>query len=183
MRIIAGSLGGRVLEFNVVEGLRPSGDRIRETLFNWLQPNLPGALCLDMYAGSGALGFEALSRGAMQVDMIEKSALAAADLQRNAEQLKASRAVVRHADVTRCEWPARQYDIVFIDPPFAGLLHDQSIVLLQRHALLHADSLVYLEWPARQAPPELPSAWRMERRQSAGEVCFALCRTTDIAAA
>lgn len=174
VRIIAGRHRGRVLRFRSVEGLRPTGDRVRETLFNWLQPFLPGARCLDMFAGSGALGFEAASRGAAHVDMYEHSGDAITVLSDNL-QLLGSDCVSLHAqDVLQMPHVAVPYDVVFIDPPFDALLHADAISLLERQQLLANDALVYLEWPGQGGRPATPPHWRCRREKVAGEVGFAL---------
>lgn len=174
VRIIAGRDRGRVLRFHAVDGLRPTGDRVRETLFNWLQPRLPGARCLDMFAGSGALGFEAASRGAAKVDMYERSCIALDDLSRNLQLLGAGAVDLHAEDVLQMRRVGAPYDIVFIDPPFDAQLHNAAIALLDRQQLLNGGALVYLEWPAKAAPPATPAHWQCRRDKVAGDVGFAL---------
>ncbi len=121
LRIIGGDHRGRKLRFLDARGLRPTGDRIRETLFNWLQNDISGSHCLDMFAGSGALGFEAASRGAAQVHMIEYNPRVAAQLSDNCELLRIQDRVHVHKG-SALSWVGKNadvFDIVFIDPPFA----------------------------------------------------------------
>src|SRR5690606_3705719 len=130
LRIIGGQWRGRKLRFPDVEGLRPTGDRIRETLFNWLAPELPGARCLDLFAGSGSLGLEALSRGAAASWMLERDAHAAGCLRENLQLLAADGGVVQHLDSLthlRQGNAEQPFDVIFIDPPFDRNLWQASI--------------------------------------------------------
>lgn len=161
VRIIGGRLRGSRLRFPSLPGLRPSSDRMRETLFNWLMHDTAGRACLDLFAGSGALGFEAASRGAAPVLLIERDPAAANALRANAERLDA-RVQVQSGDA--CAWlrlsPVQQYALVFVDPPFAAGLHAEVIRLLTPH--LAPAAFVYLECPPGPAP-EVPSGWRLHR--------------------
>jgi len=154
VRIIGGKWRGRKLKFPDAKGLRPSQDRARETLFNWITPWIIDARVLDLFAGSGVLGFEALSRGAQCADLVENSARAAAALAATKQLLDADAATVQRGDaldfLTRRPVTQNPYDLVFIDPPFASLLAAKALDLLLKHQLLAADALVYLETP-RQA--------------------------------
>lgn len=176
LRIIGGRWRSRSLSFPAVEGLRPSGDRIRETLFNWLAPILPGSRCLDLFAGSGILGFEALSRGAAHCSLVELNSVAARQLRANADQLQAQNAVIHQASalefLTR---PVTEpFNVVFIDPPFADNLWQPAMALLDA-GWLQEDALIYVE-----APPELyldlSPAWQIHREKRAGQVCYRLYR-------
>jgi 16S rRNA (guanine966-N2)-methyltransferase len=122
LRIVAGNWRSRLLEIADVPGLRPTSARIRETLFNWLAPRLAGARCLDLFAGTGALGLEALSRGAAHCDFVEKSAQAAATLRSNVAALESEAATVHAKDALEFlrDTDAVKFDIVFLDPPFAA---------------------------------------------------------------
>lgn len=178
IRLISGRWRGRKLAFPDSAGLRPTGDRIRETLFNWLAPELPGAHCLDLFAGSGALGFEALSRGAAHCTMVESASVAVAQLRRNAELLAADNLTVINA--TAQTWLARAsggFDIVFIDPPFAdtSLQAHTLVAELATHGLLRDQALVYIEQP-RSSPPMPPAGFNVHRTLNAGQVCCALWR-------
>jgi 16S rRNA (guanine966-N2)-methyltransferase len=149
-------------------GLRPTSERIRETLFNWLAPTIEGARCLDLYAGSGALGLEALSRGANEVVFVEKSAVAAAVLDDSIAALDAKGAQVRIP-----------FDIVFLDPPFAADLLGDLCRLLDERGWLAAGARVYLEQDTERPLPRLPDGWAVFREQTAGQVRYALVTAKD----
>ncbi len=144
VRIIGGQMRGRKLKFSLVEGLRPSLDRIRETLFNWLAVDIQQAICLDLFAGSGAIGFEAVSRGAAQVTLVELSPKVARDLQNNAQLIKADNINIVLSDAKSfLQKNQQKFDLVFLDPPFGqGLL---SEVLLLLPPFLNPNALVYIE--------------------------------------
>ena len=174
-RIIAGEWRRRRLAFPRLPGIRPSPDRVRETLFNWLQDHTTGASCLDLFAGSGALGFEALSRGAKAVVFVDREGDVAETLRTHLSRLKAGGGVVVQADALA--WLAgapSPFDIVFLDPPFdAGLL--PAIARLLERGWLKPDALVYMEFAADQ-PPTLPPHWTLWRESAAGQVGFRLMR-------
>jgi 16S rRNA (guanine966-N2)-methyltransferase len=176
VRIIAGRLRGSRLEVPDAPGLRPTSDRVRETLFNWLAPHLPGARCLDLFAGSGALGFEAASRGAAAVDLVERDARVAAALAAAAQRLRADSVRV-HAEEALA-WLARQpagaFDLAFVDPPFAAGLLDASLAALAPH--LAPAARVYVEC-GRDAQPALPPGWALLREGATREVRYALYAT------
>lgn len=181
VRIIGGRWRGRKLHFPDGAGLRPTGDRIRETLFNWLQPVLPGARCLDLFAGSGALGFEALSRGAASCVLVEQNPQAWRCLQQARQLLDTEDATIIHADSK--SWLASAtgpFDIVFIDPPFAeaSLSPDILVALLLQRQLLADDALLYLEQPAGHSPLLLPGLVP-HRQQQAGQVSYGLWRRSE----
>lgn len=163
VRIIGGEWRGRKLPVPDIPGLRPSGDRGRETLFNWLATALPGAHCADLFAGSGALGFEAASRGAAQVDLVEVSPVAVSSLLDTARQLGASQVQVHRANVL--DWLRKlsrdSLDIVFMDPPFDSGLAVRALKGVQDVGCLRPGGFVYVETPARfpaltVAPPLEP---------------------------
>jgi len=165
-----------------VRGLRPSGDRIRETLFAWLQTSVAGSQCLDMFAGSGALGFEAASRGADRVVMIEKNRSAAESLKENIERLQFDNVDIVAADALAGSTyelkPAmHQFDLLFIDPPFAENLHQSAIDRIQQQKLLKPDALVYVETGKKCNSLEVPVHWQLFREKVAGEVQIHLYRT------
>lgn len=178
VRIIGGEYGGRRLEFPDQRGLRPTADRVRETLFNWLAPVLSGARVLDLFAGSGALGLEALSRGAGQVLLVEQARQVADKLRQNVELLGASdRAQVRQADALRLLAggpPEAPFDIVFLDPPFADGLLARVMPLLVQGGWLAADAWVYLEQDSSHPWPELPAGWQVHREGTGGQAAFRL---------
>ena len=182
LRIIAGRWRSRKLRFPIIVGVRPTPNRVRETLFNWLQPWLPGARCLDLFAGSGALGLEALSRGAGEVVLVERNPDVAAALRYNLAQLKAANAEPVETDALSllAHGPVRAFDIVFLDPPFnpdpgADDVLARCCVLLESRGWLKPEGLVYLEAPAGRAPP-LPPAWTLIRSKQAGRVGYHLLR-------
>lgn len=181
VRIIGGRWRGRKLHFPDGAGLRPTGDRIRETLFNWLQPVLPDAHCLDLFAGSGALGFEALSRGAASCVMVEQNPQALQCLQQARQLLGADNAAIKHADSRIWLTSATgAFDIVFIDPPFAdpSLVPATLVTLLLQRQLLSRDALVYIEQPADREP-YLPAGFVQYRQQRAGQISYSLWRHAE----
>jgi 16S rRNA (guanine966-N2)-methyltransferase len=181
VRIIGGEWRGRRLPVLDLPGLRPSGDRARETLFNWLQPSIHGAHCADLFAGTGALGLEAASRGAAEVTLVESSPPAMQALRGALTGLGgAAGARVRLEQSDALLWLAtrapRSLDLVFIDPPFASGLDGQALELLARRDLVRPGGLVYLE-SARGAPPPHPGpGWELTRDKVLGEVRMALLR-------
>jgi 16S rRNA (guanine966-N2)-methyltransferase len=176
LRIIGGTWRSRRLTFPERTGLRPTPDRVRETLFNWLQPWLPGATCLDLFAGSGALGIECLSRGAGQVVLVEKDAAAVSALRANLALLKAQGAEVVQADALAfLQGPARGFDIVFLDPPYDSGLLAASCAQLAAGAWIKREGLIYLEAAGDQDVP-LPSGWTLLRSKHAGQVGYHLAR-------
>jgi len=180
VRIIAGRWRGRKLVFPARPGLRPTGDRLRETLFNWLQPMLPGARCLDLFAGSGALGLEAASRDASRVSLIESDPVAAKALRTTCALLEADQIEVLNTDalawLARPSPPAGTYDIIFVDPPFSGDLLNRAIPALEASGVLAAPAWIYLETARGAAIPELPGNWHLHREKCSGEVCCRLFR-------
>lgn len=174
VRIIGGVHRGRRLSFAELPGLRPTGDRIRETLFNWLQPYVEGARCLDLFAGSGALGLEAASRGASKVVMIDSAQAVVRQLKENTRVLGLDQVNVIRADALQwLEQDATPFDIVFLDPPFdADLLEP----LCQRLNMgwLADGAHIYLEDTASREMPRLPEGWVLEKRKSAGQVHYGL---------
>jgi 16S rRNA (guanine966-N2)-methyltransferase len=175
VRIIAGSLRGSRLDVADLPGLRPTSDRVRETLFNWLAPLLPGAHCLDLFAGSGALGFEAASRGAASVHLVEHAPRAVAMLRANAERLRTTNVFVEQGEAL--SWLARpaepRFDLVFVDPPFAAGLHDAVLAALG--PWLAPEASVYVE-RGRETTLAVPPAWRLHREGATRDVGYALYR-------
>ena len=181
LRIVAGNWRSRLLDIADVEGLRPTSERVRETLFNWLSPAIHGATCLDLYAGTGALGLEALSRGAASVVFVERSPVAVRQLRRNIEVLGARGATVLQQDALA--WlggeVGQRFDIVFLDPPFAADLLGETCRLLQERGCLGEGAFVYLEQAAKVEPPELPAGWRLVKDRQAGQVRYMLARAGE----
>jgi len=158
-----------------VGNLRPTPDRVRETLFNWLVGSIEGARCLDLYAGSGALGFEAVSRGAARALLVERDQRAVDSLRRQARLLDASQIEVVHADARRwLEGEAMAFDIVFVDPPYGSGDLGEICSLLDQGGWLAPDALVYLESSLEPETLPLPPDWRVLRRQKAGRVRYHL---------
>ncbi len=182
LRIIAGHWRGRKLPFATVAGLRPTTDRVRETVFNWLSPSLPGARCLDLFTGTGALSLEALSRDAALVDMVELSQVACQQLKDNLAQLELQPQQVANVHNMSCfDWlrqahQQRPYDVVFLDPPFALSLMDDVLTRLQDSSLLQVGSLIYVEQPEPLVNLKLPDNWHLHRQKKAGQVHYGLLK-------
>jgi 16S rRNA (guanine966-N2)-methyltransferase len=178
LRIVAGKWRSRLLDIADVPGLRPTSERIRETLFNWLSPTIPGARCLDLFAGTGALGLEALSRGAGDVVFVEKSPVAAKVLRDNVQVLDALTADVRQANALAfLEAPAgKKFDIVFLDPPFAADMLGDLCRLLDEASVLCSGALVYLEEDRARPETDLPPGWRILKSKTAGNVRYSLAQ-------
>jgi len=181
-RIIGGEHGSRKLSFPDVEGLRPTTDRVRETVFNWLQHDLPGARVLDLFAGSGALGFEAASRGAGFVQFIELNAKAVSALRSNCALLGVAAEVeandaLRFIDQFNSEL-VKPFDLVFIDPPFRKDIVDKVLPALQQNGLLKAGAKVYLETETELNTVAIPAAWKELKSKTAGQVRYCLFATS-----
>lgn len=175
LRIIGGIWRSRQLRFQGVPGLRPTPARVRETLFNWLQYDIVGSRCLDLYAGSGALGFEAASRGASIVVQVENHPLACQSLIDNASLLDAKQVSVNGFDVTGyLVTPSEQFDIVFLDPPFGQGLAQTTCQLLESHRWLRPHAKIYVETEKRLALEGLPECWELIRHKEAGAVAYRL---------
>jgi 16S rRNA (guanine966-N2)-methyltransferase len=175
LRIIGGAWRGRKLRFPAGAAIRPTPDRVRETLFNWLGGATQGAHCLDLFAGSGALGLEALSRGAAHVTFIEQDAGAARERRARLAEWHAGDAQVERADALRYLAGApRPFDIVFLDPPFASGVLSRAAALLEERHWLRAGALIYVECAAREGLPALPGSWRVLKAKQAGEVGYHL---------
>jgi len=176
LRIIGGQWRGRKLSFSATPGLRPTTDRIRETVFNWLAPFIQDARCADLFAGSGALGLEALSRGAAHCDFIDSNAAAITSINAHLAQLEA-RNRGQSTRTTASDFIGKDlapYDIVFVDPPFDDGLANGTLALLAEHQRLQPGGLVYLETSSGEAAPELPRGWSVFRQKSSGGVSYQL---------
>ena len=175
LRIIGGQWRRRLLHFPAAADLRPTPDRVRETVFNWLGQTLEDKRCLDLFAGSGALGFEAASRAASQVVMVEHDRVACAALLANIEALQAPNIEVQCEDALRfLGLDQRQFDVVFLDPPYRRGLLPQLLAKIGPH--LAAGALIYLE--ADEIPP-IPPAYQIARRSRAGQVNYVLLESDD----
>ncbi len=174
MRIIGGAWRGRMLKVACVQGLRPTPDRVRETLFNWLGQRLDGMSCLDLFAGSGALGIEAASRGAAHVTLVERDRRAWGELRQAAQRLDPQRLEVLHLDALHylaiCR---RRYDIVFLDPPYGGGWIERVAAALSRVLAPHAR--IYAE---AECAITVPGGWELLRQARAGRVHSHLLRAT-----
>ncbi len=183
VRIISGKFKGKKLPVQDSPGLRPTTDRVKETLFNWLMFNLNNARVLDCFAGSGSLGFEALSRYAKEVTLLEKSAAVARQLKQNLTQLlqspvaEACQGQVIEGDcllyLQNCD---KQFDIIFIDPPFRLGLAEKSCQLIAQQKLLTDDGLIYVETEAELTTQFWPDNWQILKEKKAGQVCYRLFR-------
>lgn len=175
IRIIGGQWRGRKLPVPDSPGLRPTTDRVRETLFNWLAPYLVDARCLDCFAGSGALGLEALSRYAAKATLLEMERGVAQQLQKNLATLKASNAqVVNTNTLNYLNQPGEPYDIVFVDPPFRKGLLEETLKLLETQGWLASGAMVYVESEVENGLPPVPANWRLHREKVAGQVAYRL---------
>jgi 16S rRNA (guanine966-N2)-methyltransferase len=175
LRIIGGTWRGRRLKFPAQDEIRPTPDRIRETLFNWLGPRVVGSRCLDLFAGSGALGLEALSRGAAQVTFVERDAIAVRQLRAHLAEWGAVGARVEHSDALRfLGTVAQTFEIVFLDPPFAAGLLEPACRELEEQHWLSADALIYVETDAQTGLPAMPATWELTKAKRAGAVGYHL---------
>jgi len=180
LRIVAGKWRSRLLPVADEPGLRPTSERIRETLFNWLAPAIEGSRCLDLYAGSGALGLEALSRGAGEVVFVEISADAATVLEQSVAELDAVGAQVQKTDaLSYLQRDVEPFDIVFLDPPFAADSLEDLCRLLDQRDWLAAGARVYLEQDHGRPLPRLPDGWTVLKQKTAGKVRYTLVTAKD----
>ncbi|CAK0755879.1 Ribosomal RNA small subunit methyltransferase D [Gammaproteobacteria bacterium] len=177
LRIIAGRWRGSILPFPDAQGLRPTPDRVRETLFNWLQGVVIGARCLDLFSGSGALGLEALSRGAAEAILVEYNPLVAMALRGHLERLRVEHGQVVQANVLDylCGI-SRPFDLVFLDPPFYQDWLSRCCPLLKEHGWLAPNAKIYLETEAELSPLPLPTNWELIRTRRTGQVGYHLAR-------
>ena len=181
LRIIGGQWRGRKLSFLPAEGLRPTTDRVRETLFNWLAPDIYQARCLDLFAGSGALGLEALSRGAASCDFVDTSAAALRQIAAHLETLGAGSLGSCHQTpaLSFLQGALEPYDILFIDPPFGQFLVNPSCEQLANPGPVAPGGLVYIETAATEDPPRTPTNWSLHRDKVAGGVAYRLYRNNQ----
>ena len=175
IRIIGGQWRGRKLPVPDSPGLRPTTDRVRETLFNWLAPFIVDARCLDCFAGSGALGLEALSRYAANATLIEMDKDVARQLQKNLATLQASQGNVLNANTLNVlAQPGTPHHIVFVDPPFRKGLLDNTLSLLEKNGWLADEALIYVESEVENGMPTIPESWILHREKVAGQVAYRL---------
>lgn len=187
LRIIAGEWRGRKIPFATAVGLRPTQDRVRETLFNWISGPVPGATCLDLFAGTGALGLEALSRGAKQVNFVDLSNIAtnslndnlkllpiAADQIAKVEQMSSFNWLRNYKDRATTDEQIERYDLVFLDPPFALALMQDTLKALFDSQCLSDKAMIYVEQPQPLEELLLPEGWKLHRSKKAGQVFYGL---------
>ena len=180
VRIIGGQWRSRKLHFNDIPDLRPTPDRVRETVFNWLQPVIVGSRCLDVFSGSGALGFEALSRGATHCLFIDNHPQSTSDIQHNLKLLKTDAGETMTGDSLQIlqhlhESPSdKQFNVVFIDPPYAMNCALQCCQLLNEHQWLANEAYIYIESPTAIDEQQLPAHWNLHRQKKAGNVHYHL---------
>ncbi len=179
VRIIGGAFRGRSLKVLIHPGLRPTPDRVRETVFNWLSPHIVNARCLDLFAGTGALGFESLSRGAAEVVFVDKfppiinaieNAAKTFDVTERCHFIRMS--AVSYLEKIKDNNPV--FDIIFLDPPFATPLLAQCIDLLAKSTLVNANTLIYIESPSPLTAEDIPVMWQLLKAKTAGEVAYHL---------
>jgi len=193
LRIIGGEWRGRKIPFATVAGLRPTQDRVRETLFNWISGPVPGASCLDLFAGTGALGLEALSRGAKQVDFVDLSVVATNTLNDNLKQLPMTAGqAAKVAQMSGFDWlrnykaqaatdeQVNTYDLVFLDPPFALALMQDMLTAVFDSQCLSSKAMIYVEQPQPLTDLVLPQGWTLHRSKKAGQVFYGLLSRVSI---
>ena len=176
LRLIGGQWRGRKLSFTPIEGLRPTPDRVRETLFNWLAGDLHGAQCLDLFAGSGALGLESLSRGAAHCDFVDTSNVAIKQLRSHLQILDDDSRGHCHTDsaLSYLAKAKQQWDIVYLDPPFGQDLLAPCCKILDEEKCLTPGARVYIESGTKDQLPEFPASWEPHREKKAGDVSYRL---------
>jgi 16S rRNA (guanine966-N2)-methyltransferase len=175
LRIIGGTWRGRKWRFPASAAIRPTPDRVRETLFNWLGTRTAGARVLDLFAGSGALGLEALSRGASHVTFVEQDEAAVRALRARLAEWQAGDTSVERADALRyLTGEARPFDLLFLDPPFGSELLSEAARRLEERGWLRSGAFIYVECAARAGLPPLPAPWRLLKAKQAGEVGYHL---------
>lgn len=178
IRIIGGQWRGRKLSFARVEAIRPTPDRVRETLFNWIDPVIRHANCLDLFAGSGALGFESLSRGAASVVMCDSNSKIIKLLKEHAQLLETADATLLQTDALAfLNRNNKKFDLVFLDPPFDSDLLEKCFEFMQKKDCLNDDAMVYVEADSKSDLPVTPQGWSLYRNKVAGEVAYYLFKT------
>lgn len=175
VRIISGLWRGRKLPVHDAQGLRPTTDRVKETLFNWLAQEIPGAHCLDLFAGSGSLGFEAASRQAQSVTLIELNPTAFKQLEHNIGALNATNLRAINSDALAfLKQQGTPHHVVFIDPPFRQGLLSEAVSLLEQNGWLADEALIYIETEKELVLEGIPANWHLHREKNAGQVSYRL---------
>jgi len=173
LRIIGGEFRSRLIDFDADAGVRPTPDRVRQTVFDWLNPMIDGSSVLDLFAGSGALGLEAVSRGAAQASFVETGARQAEDIRTAIAKLDAGARcdVLRGDGISFLRSTMNRYEIVFVDPPYDSPLLASTLANLPR--VLKQMNRIYLEWP-KGKPPQLPAGYSLIKEKAAGQVSYGL---------
>jgi 16S rRNA (guanine966-N2)-methyltransferase len=180
IRIIGGQWRSRILTFPDTAELRPTPNRIRETLFNWLSKEIVQARCLDLFAGSGALGFEALSRGADHVTFVDCHSATLTQLEQNIALFKTTQANVINLKIPSTYFPNTEpFNLVFLDPPFKQNLIGPCCEWLETQHLLAKNAYIYIEAEKNLYPLPVPSHWQVVKSKTAGEVGYHLCYVQD----
>ena len=175
VRIVAGRWRGRKIEFLNLQSLRPTPDRVRETLFNWLAPTISKAHCLDLFAGSGVIGFESLSRGAASVVMVDNNLRVCAKLRQQAARLEAKNIRIVHQEATQfINHTSETFDIVFIDPPFRSELASVLVHTLSKHPILNPQAMLYVEMPIAKQLDITKTEWQVMRSAKTKQVRYFL---------
>ena len=176
VRITSGEWKNRNLEVPDIDGLRPTSERVRETLFNWLMPSIHKSVCLDLFAGSGSLGFEALSRGAKHCTFVEKSKLAFSQIKTTRTSLNAVNSVVHNCDAIDflSSVHNHNFNLVFLDPPFSDDYLISSIESIHEYQLVSRGGYIYIEFNKNNDLFDLPDNWSVIRKKIYGNVCFIL---------
>jgi 16S rRNA (guanine966-N2)-methyltransferase len=175
LRIIAGQWKRQTIRFIGANDLRPTPDSVRETLFNWLAPVIEGANCLDLFSGSGALGFEAASRGANRVDLVDHNRAVYRQLVHTRDNLLANQVHIHCEDALEfLATTMNRFNIVFLDPPFRSRFPARIVTALEHSDALQAQSLVYLETHTKNSKPNPPETWHLYREKKAGQITFRL---------
>ena len=179
VKIIGGNWRGTKLSVVRKDGVRPTPNRVRETLFNWLQMSIEGSDCLDMFAGSGALGFEAVSRGAASATLIDTDSKVIDLLADQVNRLNADNVKIFCVDSLQyCERTDKKYDCIFIDPPFSRFNLAEILDKIARSPILKDHALIYVEGSAGDLPQQLPLDWHWKRQSQAGDVEYGLIQTS-----
>lgn len=178
IRIISGKHKGRKLPVLMADGLRPTTDRVKETVFNWLMPYIQNSYCLDCFAGSGGLGFEALSRGADSVTLVELNKVAAKQLEQNKLLLNANNLIVENSDILKyLPQCTQKFSVVFLDPPFRKGLIKETTQLLNEKTLT-PDAIIYVEMENEVSTADIPENWQLLKEKKAGQVAYRLYQFT-----
>jgi len=176
VRITSGEWKNRNLEVPDIDGLRPTSERVRETLFNWLMPSIHKSVCLDLFAGSGSLGFEALSRGARHCTFVEKSKLAFRQIKTTRTILNAMNSEAHNCDAIDflSSVHNHNFNLVFLDPPFSDDYLISSIESIHEYQLVSRGGYIYIEFNKNNDLSDLPDNWSVIRKKIYGNVCFIL---------